>query len=291
MSKSRPGLRPVGVAIVGLALAACGPKPVPPAVFRIEPPVTERVDGHAAPLFTVHLNGAGDLLARLAKTVTTVADPVYGREQTYESVALTALIDAARPAGVASDVVSNGGLRLVLLATDGYRSVTTIETARRFDGRLAIRDLKADPGHAWRQIPDKPAVTPAPYYLVWPSANPDLPWPYAVTEIEVWNVEPMDLTAPGADADAMAGHAVFKKRCFSCHSVNGVGGAVGPELNVPANVTEYWNRAALKQFIVNPASIRRDPKMPTLTGLSDADVDAVVAYLVHMKGLKRTRRQ
>lgn len=72
--------------------------------------------------------------------------------------------------------------------------------------------------------------------------------------------------------------------------MNGVGGVVGPELNVPANITEYWNRAALKQFIRNPASIRRDAKMPTPTGLSEADVDAVVAYLAHMKGRKRVRR-
>lgn len=260
-------------------------------MFRIEPPVTDAADGPAEPLFTVHLNGAGDLLARLAKTVTTVPDPVYKREQTYESVALTALIEAARPAGVASDAVSRGSLRLVLLATDGYRSVTTIETARRFDGRIAIRDLKAEPGQAWRPIPDKPAMTPAPFYLVWPSASPDLPWPYAVTEIEVWNVEPVDLTDPGPEEAAAAGHAIFKKRCFSCHAVNGVGGSVGPELNVPANVTEYWNHAALKQFILNPASVRRQPKMPTLTDLSDANADAVVAYLVHMKGRKVTRRR
>jgi cytochrome c2 len=277
--------------MVGLVLAACRPNAVPSTEFRAEPPVAETAAGQAAPLFTVHLNGAGDLMGPLAKTVTTVPDPVYKREQTYESVALTALIDAARPAGVAPDTVSHGSLRLVLLATDGYRSVTTIETARKFDGRIAIRDLKAEPGHTWRAIPDKPAMTPAPYYLVWPSANPDLPWPYAVTEIEVWNVEPIDLTDPGADAAAMAGHAVFKKRCFSCHAVNGAGGSVGPELNVPANVTEYWNHAALKQFIRNPASIRRDPKMPTLTGLSDADVDSVIAYLVHMKRLKRAARR
>jgi mono/diheme cytochrome c family protein len=290
MLMRRLGLRSVGVAIVGLAIAACGSEPAPSTAFRIEPPVTDAAAGPAAPLFTVHLNSAGDLLARLAKTVTTVPDPVYEREQTYETVALTALIDAARPAGVAADVVSSESLRLVLLATDGYRSVTTIGAARTFDGRIAIRDLKAEPGHTWRDVPGKSGMTPAPYYLVWPSASPDLPWPYAVTEIEVWNVEPVDLTDPGADAAAVAGHAIFKKRCFSCHAVNGVGGSVGPELNVPANVTEYWNHAALKQFILNPASIRRDPKMPTLTGLPDADVDAVVAYLVHMKGRKVARR-
>jgi len=283
---NRPGFRPIGIAIVGLAIAACRPSPAPTAEFRIELPIVGVAAERAAPLFTVRLTSAADLLARLPKAITTVADPEYKQAQTYESVALTALIDAARPAGIGSDVTSDGSLRLVLLATDGYRSVTTIETARRFDGRIALRDLKAEPGHSWRPIPSKPDMTPAPSYLVWPSANADLPWPYAVAEIEVWNVEPVDLTAPGTDAAAVTGHAVFKKRCFSCHSVNGVGGAVGPELNVPANITEYWNRAALKQFITNPASIRRNARMPP-PGLSESDVDAVIAYLVHMKGLKQ----
>jgi hypothetical protein len=43
----------------------------------------------------------------------------------------------------------------------------------------------------------------------------------------------------------------------------------------------------LKQFILNPSSIRRDARMPTPAGLSDADADAVIVYLAHMKRLKR----
>lgn len=263
--------------------AACAKDPVPDTAFRIEPPVAESTAEPQVPLFTVRLTGAEDAAHRVPAQETTVADPVYKRDQTYESVSFADLIEAGKPA----DVVLTGNTRLVFQTSDGYRSITSMEVVRAFGARLALRDVNAAAGQSWRPIPGRPAMTPAPYYLVWPSANADLPWPYAVTAVEVWTTEPVDLTRPDADPAANAGHAIFKKRCGSCHSVNGAGGAVGPELNVPANVTEYWNRAALKQFILNPASIRRDVKMPPPAGLSEADVDAVIAYLVKMKTLKR----
>jgi mono/diheme cytochrome c family protein len=265
-----------------IAVAACARHPAPVPDFTMEPPIAPAAGDRIAPLFTIRVDQIDDVIARLPRQQTTVSDPEYKQSRTYETVHVMALIDAAKPAGVtlAEDY------RLIFQASDGYRSVTTVAVVNEFAGRLAIRDLHAADGQSWRPIPGKPSMTPAPSYLVWPSTNADLPWPYAVTTIEVWKTEPADVTLPDDDPGARAGHAVFKKHCASCHSVNGMGGAVGPELNVPANVTEYWNRAALKQFIRNPASIRNKAKMPTLTDLSDADVDAVIAYLVRMKKLK-----
>jgi mono/diheme cytochrome c family protein len=283
---TRPRRRWAGVAAAFVLLAGCTRSPSPEAGFTIEPPIGNSPAAQQMPLFTIRLEEGGDLVARLPIQQTTVQDPEYKQAQTYESVPVLALLDAAKPAGAAlSDKV-----RLIFQASDGYRSVTTVETVRTFGGRLAVRDVNAGADRSWRPIPGKPSMTPAPYYLVWPSANTDLPWPYAVTTIEVWETEPADLTRPDDDPAAKAGHAVFTKHCSSCHSVNGAGGAVGPELNVPANVTEYWNHAALKQFVRNPPSIRRNAKMPTLAELTDADVDAVIAYLVRMKKLKLAPR-
>ena len=59
--------------------------------------------------------------------------------------------------------------------------------------------------------------------------------------------------------------ACFMGKCINCHRVNGAGGALASELNTPANVTEYWNPLALRQFILNPASIPR--------GVEDAQAD------------------
>ena len=281
---TRPRPLRLGIVTAFALLAACTQGTTPDAGFTIEPPIAHSSAARETPLFTIRLEDRGDLIGRLPREQTTVSDPEYKQPQTYESVPVLALIEAAAPAGVTlSDPV-----RLIFQASDGYRSVTTVGTVRTFGGRLAVRDVNAGANRLWRPIPGKPSMTPAPYYLVWPSANADLPWPYAVTTIEVWETEPVDVTLPDGDPAARVGHAVFKKHCASCHSVNGAGGAVGPELNVPANVTEYWNHAALKQFIRNPAGIRRNVKMPTLTELTDAEIDSVVAYLVRMKKLKRT---
>jgi mono/diheme cytochrome c family protein len=283
MPIARSDSRRLGAILVALAMAAaCAREPAPEATFRIEPPIAAAAGGPEAPLFTVRLDGPEDLLRRLPKQQTAVLDPEYKQKQTYESVSAADLIDAGKPAAV----VLADDMRLVFQASDGYRSMTTLATLRKSGGRLAIRDLNAAAGQSWRPIPGKPDMTPAPAYLVWPSDNADLPWPYAVTTIEVWKTEPVDLTRPDADPAAYAGHTVFKKHCSSCHAVNGMGGAVGPELNIPANVTEYWNHTALKQLILNPSSIRRNARMPAL-GLTDAEADAVVAYLVRMKKLKR----
>lgn len=273
------------MAVVCMAACTADPPHEQPD-FRIEPPIEAAAAAQAVPLFTVGLDRIAELAARQKKQVMTVQDPVYEEARAYEGVALTALIDAARPAGVPAV----DAMRLVFRTGDGYRSVTTVRRVQEFNGFLAIRDMQADSNQLWRPIPGKSSMTPAPYYLVWPNANADLPWPYAITAIEVWDREPVDLTAPDDDAAANAGHAVFKKRCMSCHAVNGTGGTLGPELNVPANVTEYWNRTALKQFILDPSSIRNAPKMPTL-GLPEAEVDAVIAYLVRMKTLKRIPRR
>jgi mono/diheme cytochrome c family protein len=67
-----------------------------------------------------------------------------------------------------------------------------------------------------------------------------------------------------------------------CHPVNGAGTArIGPDLNLPLNPTEYFQPAALKTFLRDPASVRRWPEMRMLgfdaTAMSDADLDAVVA--------------
>ena len=284
---TRPRPLWLGIFTAFALLSACTKGTTPDAGFTIEPPIASSPVAPQTPLFTIRLEDRGDLVARLPKEQTVVSDPEYKRSQTYESVSVPALLEAAKPAGVGvSDKV-----RLIFQASDGYRSVTTVETVKAFGGRLAVRDVNAGADRSWRPIPGKPSMTPGPYYLVWPSTNADLPWPYAVTTIEVWETEPVDVTRPDDDPQARTGHDTFRKHCASCHSVNGAGGAVGPELNVPANVTEYWNPAALKQFIRNPASIRRNTKMPTLTDLTDADVDAVIAYLARMKTLKRLPAQ
>ena len=88
------------------------------------------------------------------------------------------------------------------------------------------------------------------------------------------------------------GQALVVTQCMVCHPLNGAGAArVGPDLNLPRNPTEYFQPQALKAFMRDPASLRRWPEMRMrgfdATSMSDADLDAVVAYLTYMAGRKK----
>ena len=76
---------------------------------------------------------------------------------------------------------------------------------------------------------------------------------------------------------------VYNKKCKACHSIGGVGGPMaksgGALDDVGAKRDEAWLRAYLK----DPKSKMDNAKMPKL-GLSDADLDQLVAYLMTLKG-------
>jgi len=56
---------------------------------------------------------------------------------------------------------------------------------------------------------------------------------------------------------------------------------MGPELNYPKSVTEYWKTDDLKAFIQSPASYRNDVKMPNL-GIKPEEATEIVKYLSYM---------
>jgi cytochrome c2 len=42
--------------------------------------------------------------------------------------------------------------------------------------------------------------------------------------------------------NSKADYELFKKN-VTCHAINKIGGNMGPELNYPKSVTEYWNKS------------------------------------------------
>jgi cytochrome c2 len=75
-------------------------------------------------------------------------------------------------------------------------------------------------------------------------------------------------------------------QCITCHAINEIGGTMGPELNYPKSVTEYWKEKELVDYIVNPAAFRNKVKMPTL-GITKQQSQEIVAYLKYMSENKK----
>jgi mono/diheme cytochrome c family protein len=84
------------------------------------------------------------------------------------------------------------------------------------------------------------------------------------------------------DAPKLAqGHDVFEKAgCIGCHKLQGVGGAIGPELDkVGASRSPEW---LLKHF-KSPATVTPGSAMPPIKA-SDADLDALTLYVLSFTG-------
>lgn len=75
---------------------------------------------------------------------------------------------------------------------------------------------------------------------------------------------------------------------MKCHAMNGVGGTLGPELNYPCSVTEYWNPGFLSRFIAKASSIRAGTKMPDFASMPGKDVESIVEYLQYMGSHKKS---
>ena len=152
------------------------------------------------------------------------------------------------------------------------------------NGYLAVKDCDAK-GDWEEAMQDK--FSPA--YLVWDLAVDDHQhsFPYGVVGIQFVEKKTEYLKAlpQTNDARIKEGFLLFKEKCIKCHTINQEGGTVGPELNFPKSVTEYWKIEQLKLFIKNPADFRLNSKMPVLA-LDDKQIALIVDYLTFMSAQK-----
>lgn len=216
-------------------------------------------------------------------------DPSYNQRKSYRGFSFSELLKKTGFPPLQDDDT------LVLTASDGY--APTLAAAQLQQQQAMLVFAEADkPDFEFTPLQQgKGLISPAPFYLVWPGAGiaaEQFAWPYQLVKIELIRFRDryaQVIPASGASAQAQQGFALFKQHCLKCHSINLQGGALGPELNAPKNVTEYWQRHDLKAFIKNPESYRYQSKMPAFSFFSDAEIDAVLAYLQQMKQQKIRR--
>ncbi|HKR76722.1 MAG TPA: cytochrome c [Rhodanobacter sp.] len=218
-----------------------------------------------------------------AATVTIADDVAFRRRMTFRAVPLRALLPGLRP-----------DQHLQFVAKDGFAAEIPADAILNAQGAKAWLAVE-DPAHPWPPSAGN-GKHAGPFYLVWTDPRAARitteEWPYQLATVRA--LAGVDTRFPAivpearADAQVQRGFAVFKRTCFACHTMNGEGDArLGPDLNLPYNPTEYLRADLLRGFIRNPQSLRSWPKakmqgFPTQQSLSDADLDAVLAYLDYM---------
>ena len=230
---------------------------------------------------------AAALAAACEEAVVAVEDPYYKTPKRFRAWPLACVLEQ----GLGALGPSFAGEDVLLRALDGYTRATDGAVLAEPGGYLAFADAdRADGGF---DPIDYRQANPAPFYLIWQGAGEKdvvrYPWPYQLAEVEVVRVEQRfpravpKAAAPGSLA--RRGFDVFRRSCLQCHAVNGEGGRVGPELNVPQSVVEYRPEAQLRAFIRDPQQFRYT-QMPANPHLTEGDLDALLAYFRHMSAHK-----
>lgn len=221
------------------------------------------------------------------KEITVQNDPTYGGDQRYEGYEIKSFVAwLSRQTGV-----SPADALVSFVATDGYVSQLPVRDIPERLGVLAFRESSGSPSKPFRDsLTARIPYNPGPFYLVWDGVfneKQSLPTPWGVTVVKLSSNDiPAEHIPPSSSPAITKGLELWRGYCSKCHAINKVGGTMGPELNVPKNITEYWDRIHLEQLIENPASLRWGSKMPAFKWLSASDRNAIIAYLEAMKEKK-----
>lgn len=220
--------------------------------------------------------------------------------EVFEPYERSQIVFTALPLEQVLDVAYGASWReheaILFTCRDGYqptipvRRVTEqrgfLATARSGDAGFTI--LKLEEGRQKR-------IDLGPFYVIWENLDDarvrsegDYGWPYQVVQIDLVTFRSRfrEMTPPeNASSKVVAGFEAFVVHCSKCHTINGHGGDVGPELNYPANPTEYMNDAWLRKWIEDPTTMRLAPRMPPLNPELPERArvtDEIVAYLEAM---------
>ena len=214
-------------------------------------------------------------------------DPVYHKAKKYKAVNASILIKNE----IDLTKIDPKNTKIVFECSDGYKPEMPLELFLKANPYLAFQDVDAPKGAKWEPIiKDGTEMNAEPFYIVYTSVSEKdsrYKWPYNLVKIylEPLNKSTLELY-PLKNRKLETGYTLFKNQCLTCHSINGIGGTMGPELNYPRSVTEYWKEKELVDYIVNPASFRYKVKMPTL-GITKQQSQEIVDYLKYMSENKK----
>jgi len=217
-----------------------------------------------------------------SKTVRVTYDPLYKSPKNYEGYDLAELLEHFG----FELTIGPDAKDVRLIAADDYVVILPPEVILAKRPVLAFEDLNAPYGKPWSPVSDKGrAVDPGPFYLVWPTLkdHKTVAWPYKIVKLDLVQKSVYSDIAPPADNPAYSGFELFVDNCSRCHSINLTGATLGPELNSPVSVLDYFNEAQLPGFIRNAGKYRARTQMPDFEHLSEAQIQEIIAYLNYMR--------
>lgn len=228
------------------------------------------------------------LADRRLQNVAIAYDPVYRRPMTYRSIAVSELLKGYR-IGDDDYVQARAYDNFSVSIPAGLLTNTSPSSAEAF---LAVED----PAMPWPALPGTSKGSAGPFYIVWRGGTrseiSSEYWAYHLAALTVtdspfkrWPGLAVAAEVPATDA-IRRGLDRFVAVCMACHRFNGEGeGEQGPDLARPMNPVDYFQPTVLKKYLRNPSSVRTWPgqKMPAFdeNNLSDADIDAIVAWLAY----------
>jgi mono/diheme cytochrome c family protein len=236
---------------------------------------------------TVRALAAPALEAACGAVTIQVNDPYYGKEKSFRACPLAAVLKL----GFGVPAADLAGENFFFRAKDGYARPASGKVLGEPGGYVAFADASLPPGQ-WEPV-DRRQLDPGPFYVVWTGEkqrDPHLyPWPYQLVTVEIAPFErEYPHTSPTGlppDAPAWSGFQIFRGACIACHAINGEGGTVGPDLNVPQSIVEYRPRDQVKAYIRDPEKFRYTT-MPAHPDLTPQQLDALLAYFDAMAARK-----
>lgn len=233
----------------------------------------------AEPTFTIYAGSktfkwTTSELLKNAQTVNLETEPTYkGKLKKFKAVPVSTLL---------KDVPFKQDEMLQFTCLDKFSAPIDKDKLLSKDPQKAIAYLAVeDPKEPWPSV-SKKIKTAGPFYLIWKNAEASKigseEWPFQLESFTVKGslLETYPLIFPNektASSDAKSGFKVFTKNCFACHKMNGQGlGDMGPDLNLPMSVTEYWQKKAFQKLVRDPRQVRAWPNLQMNVHFAEKDI-------------------
>ena len=216
-----------------------------------------------------------------------VYDHYFRAPKEYRGYSFSEILDSV----IRSDHFDTTNAIVVFKCNDGYKpemDLSKIYAGAK--GYIVYKDMNPNNKRNW---PDSVYSKFKPYYLAWDNVKPkdnSYAWPYSLTALRLipMSVEYKSIY-PFKDPSLAKGFNLFKNNCMKCHSINKVGGEMGPEFNIPINITEYWKEDNIISFARDPRSFRYNSRMPAITEVPDSDMKEIISYFKYMKNNKLSK--